>query len=607
MITAMMNKRPALNLQTLLFSAAILVIGVLLLAAAASLSSQRSAVATPQPTLTPSLAAATIIDLPIGDVISAEIKLTYGSADSLRATINRPGAAYIQPFFAAIDLAPGDTVTVSMADGSQAKIYTAADAGQWAFPVDGDTVVIQINAADPDAAGYAGVEITQYGQGRTEQEVAQTVCGTNDLKDVICSASAFPTEYGLRQPVARLLYTSGGSQYVCTAWRVTSGNFMLTNEHCLPNQAVLNTAVLRFNYQRASCGGGINEHYLEVRPGSLLMTNATYDVALFTLHPDDFVHVRPYGYLELDTREPRINETILIPQHPAGQPKQFGISSAQDGGRCKINAASLDGYATGSDLGYTCDTQGGSSGSPIIALSSLKVIGLHHLGSGRPDGAVCGPPRYYNQGVKIVQIAPLLAPYLNAATFTPPPPPTIRPTFTASHTATMTPPPTASFTPTATPLRTSTELLQDGGFEAQSSAWVITNATGNDKFVARKMRSGLKAFQFAGSDNENAKLIQVIAPLDKTFAIGDQIELIAHLDTRGAVAGAVKLTVSYADGRRAVRKVKFEQSGHYEPRGLSVILDSQDVAQISIQFRHRSPAGAKVWIDDVSLLWSRSP
>jgi V8-like Glu-specific endopeptidase len=600
----MTNKRPVFNLQTLVLGGSILVIGVMLLAGIASFGSQRPT-ATAQPTPTPSLAAATIIDVPIGDVIAAEIRLTYGSAETLTATISSPGATYIQPYFASIDLAPGDTVTVSAADGSQATVYTAEDAGKWAFPVDSDTAVIKINAANPAAEGFAGVEISQYGQGRTEQEVAQSVCGANDLTDVVCSASSFPTEYGLRQPVARLVYTSGGSQYVCTAWRVTSGNFMITNEHCIPNQAVLNTAVVRFNYQRASCGGGANENYLEVRSGTLLMTNATYDVALFTLHPDDLAHVRPYGYLELDTRAPVANETILIPQHPAGQPKKFGINSAQDGGRCTINAASLTGYAPDSDFGYTCDTQGGSSGSPIIALSSLKVIGLHHLGSGRPDGATCGPPQYYNQGVKIAHIAPLLAPYLSAATITPTATPTLTATFTASYTPTITPTPTASHTPTATPPRISTELLQDGGFEERSSAWVVTDTSGNDKFLARKTRSGSGAFRFAGGDGENSKLIQQISLDGITFAAGDQIELIAHIDTKGTVAGAMKLTVVYADGRRAARKAKFALADHYEPRGVSITLDSGDVARIVVQFRHRSPTGGRVFIDDATVLWSR--
>jgi hypothetical protein len=342
-----------------------------------------------------------------------------------------------------------------------------------------------------------------------------------------------------------------------------------------------------------------------VRGGTLLMTNATYDVALFTLHPDDFPHVQSYGYLELDARQPATSETILIPQHPAGQPKKFGINSSQDGGRCTINAASLAGYAPDSDLGYTCDTQGGSSGSPIIALSSLKVIGLHHLGSGRPDGATCGPPQYYNQGVKISNIAPLLAPYLSAATVTPTPSPTIAATFTASHTPTNSPTPTASFTPTATPPRTSTELLQDGGFEEGSNAWIIQNTSGNDRFWMGKVRSGAKNFRFVGGEGENSKLVQHVILDDVTFASGDQIELIAYIDTQKTVSGAMKLMVAYEDGRRIARKVKLAQTDHYEPRGVSTVLDSGDVGQILVQFRHTSPQGGKVFIDDMTLLWSR--
>jgi hypothetical protein len=235
----------------------------------------------------------------------------------------------------------------------------------------------------------------------------------------------------------------------------------------------------------------------------------------------------------------------------------------------------------------------------------LKVIGLHHLGSGRPDGATCGPPQYYNQGVKIANIAPLLAPYLSAATVTPTPSPTVAATFTSSHTPTNSPTPTASFTPTATPPRTSTELLQDGGFEERSSAWIVTNTSGNDKFWTKKMRSGGGVFRFVGGEGENSKLIQRIAADGLTFAAGNEIELIAHIDSQKTVSGAMKLIVVYTDGRRIVRKVKFAQTDHYEPRGVSIMLDSGDIGRILVQFSHTSPTGGKVFIDDATVLWSR--
>lgn len=613
-----MRKQRPNDLKTLTIAGSILVGGVMILAALASLTNLRQSDTASQPTLTPSLEAATIIDRPVGHVVSDVMRITY---EQPVATIIAPDATYVQPYFDKIDIAPGDTLTVSAADGSQTTVYSTENTGQWAFPVDGGTAVITLIASGSNTGGYSGVEISQYGRGLTEPEVAQSVCGSNDLTDVVCSASSSPIEYGLRQPVARLLYTSGGSQYVCTTWRVTPGNFMVTNEHCIKSQSILNTAVIRFNYQRQSCGAGSATGYVEVRGGSLLMVNATYDVALYTIHPDDFAAVQQFGYLELDSRAPVLNETIFIPQHPAGLPKQFGLNSTQDGGRCRVNADSLAGYAPGSDFGYSCDTQGGSSGSPVIALDSLRVVGLHHLGSGRPDGSVCGPSPYYNQAVKMSAVAPLLEPYLGAP-FAPVNTATPSPTITVTHTPsqtftpslthtptstpTNTPTPTPSHTPTATPPRVSSELLQDGGFENLSDGWVVLNSSGNDKARPQRPRSGANAYVFRGNELEDARLEQDI-PLDGlTFKAGDQLELIAYIDTRGAVRGYMRLLITYADGRKVKQRVALAEADHYEPRTAEVFLASADIQRIQVQFRHKSGAMTRVFVDDVTLLLSRA-
>lgn len=588
------------DIKTVTIAGAILVGGVLILAAIASLTNLREQPAsTAQPTHTPSLEAATVIEQTIGQVVESPVYLTYSQPS---ATISSPGATYIQPFFDRMDIAPGDLVTVSASDGSQLRTYNASDVGRWAYPIDASTAIITLIPADPTLTTYGGVAVSRYGRGLTEPELAQSVCGSNDLTDVICSASSYPTEYGLRQPVARLMYTVGGMQYVCTTWRVTPNNFMITNEHCIKSQAILNTAIIRFNYQRASCGVGAATGYTEVRGGSLLYVNATYDVALFTLHPDDFELVRQYGYLEIDPSAPTLNETIFIPQHPAGLPKQFGLTSMADGGRCRVMAASQAGYAPNSDFGYSCDTQGGSSGSPVIALDTLRVIGLHHLGSGRPDGAVCGPSPYYNQAVKMEHIAPLLAPYIGTVAT-----PAITPTVTVNV-----PQPTAtpdmnllveSPTPTETPLRMTTELLQDGGFEEKSSAWVILDATPKkDKFRPAKARSGRYTFQLVGSEGEKTRLKQEIPVAALTFTPGDQLELIAHINTKGTVKGFMQLLVLYADGRTVKLRDRFKNAGGYAPRALSTLIDSPQVVRIAVQFKNKSTdPDSRVFIDDVRL------
>lgn len=96
------------------------------------------------------------------------------------------------------------------------------------------------------------------------------------------------------------------------------------------------------------------------------------------------------------------SERIYIPQHGSGNPKELSIESDQDtNGLCQVNAPSTNGRGSNTDIGYYCDTIGGSSGSPVVAASSNRVIALHHLGG-------C-----YNKGAKISKIWPQVATYFN--------------------------------------------------------------------------------------------------------------------------------------------------------------------------------------------------
>jgi len=83
--------------------------------------------------------------------------------------------------------------------------------------------------------------------------------------------------------------------------------------------------------------------------------------------------------LDLDNRQPPVNEEIYIPQHPGGRPKELGIfDSNYSGANCRVLS-----YGSGcspTDMKYTCDTEGGSSGSPVLSRSTHKVVALHHCG-----------------------------------------------------------------------------------------------------------------------------------------------------------------------------------------------------------------------------------
>merc|ERR1712226_636527 len=142
----------------------------------------------------------------------------------------------------------------------------------------------------------------------------------------------------------------------------------------------------------------------------LVKFDSGLDFALIELEPNsDGNHAHEtYGYFELDARPPVVGEKIYIPQHAGGRMKQLGIEDTADNtGVCTVLSINQNGCTSGSnvDMRYTCDTEGGSSGSPVVLYGSNKIIGLHHCGGG------CNG----NMGVMISKIVPEITSFLSSA------------------------------------------------------------------------------------------------------------------------------------------------------------------------------------------------
>ncbi len=107
-----------------------------------------------------------------------------------------------------------------------------------------------------------------------------------------------------------------------------------------------------------------------------------------------------YGYMKLRQQGAVLDERLYIVQHPAGWGKRLAMESSYDAPPDNIDGlahvASLTetactGATSYDDVGYWADTQGGSSGSPVLGYSDNKVIALHHCrgssycSTGNPD------------------------------------------------------------------------------------------------------------------------------------------------------------------------------------------------------------------------------
>jgi V8-like Glu-specific endopeptidase len=313
-------------------------------------------------------------------------------------TLQHEGATYIALHFDQFDLAPGDAIVLSDADGGQRYRLTGRGkmgAGAfWAQHVKGDTVVIEW-ITDGMVAGR-GFSIDEYAAGFAElsEPGIDAICGTDDKRNAVCYQSTYPTEYDRSRAVARLLI-QGSS--LCTGWLASSNDHLITNEHCITSSSDALNTDYEFMAEAPNCSDSncqlcyAGDIY---SGGTFVQDNAALDYALVTLGGNPSA---TYGYLDIDNRDAVVGEEIYIPQHPGGDAKELGIESSDSSdpnGMCTVTGFT-SGCSSSSyqDVGYSCDTEGGSSGSPVLARSSHKVIALHHCANcpnrGVPIDLIC--------------------------------------------------------------------------------------------------------------------------------------------------------------------------------------------------------------------------
>jgi len=331
--------------------------------------------------------------------------------------LHHPDASYVCPHFSRMMLGEGDSVIVRSPDGSRTWRYEgngidglgAGGDGFWGIHIAGDTAIVELWSAGSD--GGFGYVIDRYARGFTREEVEgdsapEAIIGTDDSEWAPCYESTDPAVYDQSRAVARMLINGSG---LCTGWLVGNEGHFMTNEHCITNQAQASNTNYEFMAEGATCA--TNCWQLQC-PGTIVTTSGTliqdspdYDFALVELSTNP---APTYGYFTLRSAGGVIGERVYVPQHPAGWGKKIALysSHASDPGHPIVVSKSYGGCGTrpGPDMGYRADTQGGSSGSPVVAHSDNQVIALHHCGSST-----------INTGVLIEQVISTLGPNLPAS------------------------------------------------------------------------------------------------------------------------------------------------------------------------------------------------
>jgi hypothetical protein len=297
-----------------------------------------------------------------------------------------PGATYIALHFAELDLLEGDSIEVTDANGGQAYTLIRNGKGQgaafWSQHVKGDTIVLNALKMNHSLDENSLFVIDEYAAGF--ESLSETICGTDNKENVACYQSSFPTEYSKSKAVARLLINGSN---LCTGFLVSGSNHLLTNYHCIKTATDALNTDYEFMSEAPTCSSSNSQlsHKGALFDGAVLIkTSAELDYSLVQLNNGNPSSL--YGFLELDEQPTPAGGQVYIPQHPGGKAKQLAIFSSHvadaSDGFCHINNVGNVGCggSFGTNLFYYCDTEGGSSGSPVISRSTNKVVGLHKCG-----------------------------------------------------------------------------------------------------------------------------------------------------------------------------------------------------------------------------------
>ncbi|MCE9667204.1 serine protease [Myxococcus stipitatus] len=321
-------------------------------------------------------------------------------------TLHHPGASYIAAHFERLELADGDFVVVRSPDGRRARRYDAPPpgtrAGFWAMHIPGDTAIVELHGA-PGPRDAFGYRIDQYARGYSNAErglfpgITEAVCGADDTDWAPCLGSSHPILYARARTVARLLINGNTA---CTGWLVGSQGHVLTNQHCIGSAEDAANTDFEFLAEGSACATscanwmGCPGHVIS--GATLVQADAPRDYALVRLPVNP---TASFGYLQLRAQGAVVDERIYVPQHPAGYGKKIAMrstASADASGFAEVYSLTEPSCQTGgpNDVGYFADTQGGSSGAPVLGYADNLVVALHHCADcpnrGVPIQAIIG-------------------------------------------------------------------------------------------------------------------------------------------------------------------------------------------------------------------------
>jgi V8-like Glu-specific endopeptidase len=288
---------------------------------------------------------------------NAETLNEKGQAGTWHVVVTRPAGGNSWTFDSRSDLEAGDF---------------------WSPEMKGDVVEVQVFSDITNSAlKLTSSETIEY----LDPAQERSIVGEDDSIDITQTTNASYRTWA--RSVAKLTFITDDDEEPawCTGFLIAADLF-ITNEHCPRSRKERRLSIVEFDFDSDTAPTKIFKLKAE------LVRNEDLDFAIYRLNKP--VTDRAFLKLKDDDQNLPGEKPLLVIQHPAGLPKKLASL------HCRVKVSATVEIDPPTDFGHECDTQGGSSGSPVQDIEGM-VVGLHHYGflsTAKPDEQI-------NQAVKM--------------------------------------------------------------------------------------------------------------------------------------------------------------------------------------------------------------